>query len=96
MVDWGNVFRTGLEIAEQTSYGVTIAQWEELDDETAYQTIYEYVLQAPLSRLTGMDTALSVAAATRFDINARRRVGRFYAFFKLVEFRQHGFRGFAD
>lgn len=95
MVDWGNVFRTGMVIAEQTAYGVIIAQWEKLDDDDACQAINDYVLQSSLNQLSGMDSALSAAAATRFDIGDRRRVGHFYAFFKIVEFNRHGFRGFA-
>ncbi|GGV00568.1 hypothetical protein GCM10010182_17320 [Actinomadura cremea] len=95
MVDWGNVFRTGIVIAEQTAYGVIVAQWEKLDDNGAYQAINDYVRQSSLNQLSGMDSALSAAAATRFDIGDRRRLGRFYAFFKIVETDRHGFRGFA-
>lgn len=95
MVDWGRVLATTGEVLRGISDAAIINNWLEKDDEGAFIAIVTQVSTSSTDEVDRLDAALLSVAASSFSIDARRRLIKFYAIFKIAEMRRYQeFRGF--
>jgi hypothetical protein len=94
-VDWGRVLAATGQVLRGMSDAAIINNWLEKDDEGAYTSIVTQVSTSSTEEVDRLDAALLSFAATNFNIDARRRLIKFYAIFKIAELQRYReFRGF--
>ncbi|MEY9213799.1 hypothetical protein NI17_022915 [Thermobifida halotolerans] len=95
MVDWQRILQGAGETAQGMAYAMTVNRWLQLDDQSAFSEVVDYVNGSAVGEVDTMDAVLLQATATNFDLDERRRLVKFYALFKTAEYNRFGqFRGF--
>ncbi|WP_322769556.1 hypothetical protein [Frankia sp. Cr1] len=92
--DWDKIINTANKFFQDLNDATVINGWLGMDDDGAYASIKQYVLQAGIIDIDRMDEALFTASTSSLQ-QARPRVVKFYTLFKIVEtVRFDQFRGF--
>ncbi|WP_422769579.1 hypothetical protein ACN28C_22880 [Plantactinospora sp. WMMC1484] len=94
-MDWQRLLHGVADVAQGAAYGMVVGQWSQLDDNTAFNQIFQYVQSRSVAEVDAMDQTLLGMCVNTFDPTQRRRLTTFYATFKVAEtlhFQQ--FRGF--
>lgn len=95
MVDWQRILDTTGTVLRGMSDMAIINNWLEMDDQSAFTSIVTQVKASSTEDVDRLDNALLSVAATNFNADARRRLIKFYAVFKIAEMeRYQEFRGF--
>jgi hypothetical protein len=95
MVDWTQVLGPAGGAPRGISDAAIIDDWLEKDDEGAFVAIVTQVSTSSTDEVDRLDAALLSIAATIIKGDARRRLIKFYAVFKIAEMRRYReFRGF--
>jgi len=95
MMDWGRVLATTGDAPRGISDAAIIRNWLEKDDEGAYTSIVTQVSTSSTDEVDRLDAALLSLATLNSNVDARCRLIKFYAMFKIVEMRRYQeFRGF--
>jgi hypothetical protein len=80
---------------ERDANGDCVVNWLDNSDEGAFASIVSHVGAASTDEVDRLDAALLFLAATNFNAEARRRLIKFYAVFKIAEMQRYRqFRGF--
>lgn len=94
MVQWGEIVQGAGEMFQGLSDVAVIANWMQMDDQGAFNSIEAQIQSSGIDAIDRMDAALLSFANSQFESVAKRRAIKFYAFFKMAEFNRYGFRGF--
>jgi len=95
MVDWSRILAATGEVVRGLSDAAIVNNWLEKDDEGAFACIVTQVSTSSTDEVDRLDAALLSYAASNFNLDVRRRLIKFYALFKIAEFRRYQqFRGF--
>ncbi|KUP95899.1 hypothetical protein [Thermobifida cellulosilytica] len=95
MVDWQRILQGVGAFAQGMAYAMTVNRWLELDDQSAFAEMINYVATSSVGEIDVMDAVLLQAAVTNFDVDERLRLVKFYTVFKMAEGERFGqFRGF--
>lgn len=95
MVDWQRILNTTGTVLRGMSDMAIINNWMEMDDQGAFISIVTQVKTSSTEDVDRLDNALLSMAGTNFNVDARRRLIKFYAIFKITEMeRYQEFRGF--
>jgi hypothetical protein len=95
MTDWGRVLAPTGDVLRGISDAAIINNWLDRDDEGAFIAIVTQVSTSSAGEVDRLDAALLSLATSGSDVDARRRLIKFYAIFKIAEMRRYQeFRGF--
>jgi hypothetical protein len=95
MPDWGEIIKGVGTFIEGASNVTVISQWLEMEERDALNSIEEFVRRSAVERIDSIDISLLQMAHIYIDSDARLKLIKFYAFFKLVEtMRFNSWRGF--
>ncbi len=95
MPDWQRILATTGAVLQGMSDAAIVRNWLQMDDNGAYASIVAQVKSSSTEAVDRLDDALLSLAATNFNADARRRLIKFYAIFKIAELeRYQQFRGF--
>ena len=95
MPDWGRILAATGTVLQGMSDAAVVNNWLQMDDDGAFVSIVTQVKSSSTAEVDRLDTTLLSLASTNFDANARRRLVKFYAIFKIAELeRYREFRGF--
>jgi hypothetical protein len=86
MPNWSNIISGVGAFLDGASRVAVIYEWLKLSDESAFNSITEFVKGSSVESIDEIDKTLFVMAYTSIDPNTRARCVKFYTFFKLVEF----------
>lgn len=90
-----DILNTAAVVLRNVSDAAVINNWLQMSDQGAYDAIVAQVASSPTEAVDRLDAALLRSAATTFDQDARIRLTKFYAMFKIAEVvRYEQFRGF--
>jgi hypothetical protein len=95
MIDWGHLrLATGGALRGMSDIAI-VGNWLDNSDEGAFASIVTQVGTASADEVDRLDAALLWIATTNFNAEARRRLVKFYAIFKIAEMQRYReFRGF--
>lgn len=95
MPDWGRILAATGTVLQGMSDVAVVNNWLQMDDDGAFVSIVTQVKSCSTADVDRLDAVLLSLAATNFDADARRRLVKFYAIFKIAELeRYREFRGF--
>jgi hypothetical protein len=95
MPDWGRILSATGTVLQGMSDAAIVNNWLQMNDDGAFVSIVTQVKTSTIGDVDRLDAALLSFAATNFDADARRRLVKFYAVFKIAELeRFREFRGF--
>lgn len=95
MIDWGRVLAAAGDALRGLSDAAIVGDWLDKSDEGAFASIVTHVGAASTDEVDRLDAALLSLATTNFNAEARRRLVKFYAIFKIAEMQRYReFRGF--
>jgi hypothetical protein len=93
--DWGRILAATGTVLQGMSDAAIVNNWLQMDDDGAFVSIVTQVKSSSMADVDRLDAALLSFASTNFDFDARRRLVKFYAIFKIAEVeRFREFRGF--
>jgi hypothetical protein len=95
MVDWGRVLAATGEVLSGLSEAAIVNTWLEKNDEGAFTSIVTQVSSSSTDEVDRLDAALLSFAKMNQNADARVRLIKFYAVFKIAEMQRYQeFRGF--
>jgi hypothetical protein len=95
MPDWGRILAATGTVLQGVSDAAVVNNWLQMDDDSAFVSIVTQVKSCSTADVDRLDAALLSLASTNFNADARRRLVKFYAIFKIAELeRYREFRGF--
>lgn len=95
MPDWGRILATSGAVLQGMSDAAVVNNWLRMDDDGAFASIVAQVRSSSTADVDRLDGVLLSLAATNFDTDARYRLIKFYAIFKIAELQRYQeFRGF--
>ncbi|MDE3723513.1 hypothetical protein PWG71_19155 [Nocardiopsis sp. N85] len=94
-MDWIRFLQGVGEVAQGTASVMAVRRLLDLDDNTAFARIADFVESSGTAEIDAFDGVLLSTATGEIDLHARARLIKFYAFFKMLEYMKFNrFRGF--
>lgn len=95
--DWENILKTVNDVSKGGLIGMKINEWMDMPESEGFEAIEDFINESSTEMIDNMDVVLLNHCNMVFDVDDRKKIIKYYAYFKLGEYKAYGkWRGFPE